>query len=181
MAQCRDVSMTIGRASRQGRDTIKAHNKRYQSMSYVSTLYHIVLRTHRSELAIAEEHENELYAYMNGIINSYNGKLYRIGGMPDHVHLLVSLPATLALASFVKELKVSSSKWMKANPHFPKFTGWSQEYAGFTYSIHDRDKIINYIKGQKEHHKKMTLAEEYRRFIEANEVAIDNRFFMKDA
>ena len=181
MAQCRDVSMTIGRASRQGRDTIKAHNKRYQSMSYVSTLYHIVLRTHRSELAIAEEHENELYAYMNGIINSYNGKLYRIGGMPDHVHLLVSLPATLALASFVKELKVSSSKWMKANPHFQKFTGWSQEYAGFTYSIHDRDKIINYIKGQKEHHKKMTFAEEYRRFIEANEVAIDNRFFMKDA
>ena len=82
---------------------------------------------------------------------------------------------------FVKELKVSSSKWMKANPHFPKFTGWSQEYAGFTYSIHDRDKIINYIKGQKEHHKKMTFAEEYRRFIEANEVAIDNRFFMKDA
>ncbi len=70
MAQCRDVSMTIGRASRQGRDTIKAHNKRYQSMSYVSALYHIVLRTHRSELAIAEEHENELYAYMNGIINS---------------------------------------------------------------------------------------------------------------
>ena len=64
-------------------------------MSYVSTLYHIVLRTHCSELAIAEEHENELYAYMNGIINSYNGKLYRIGGMPDHVHLLVSLPATL--------------------------------------------------------------------------------------
>ncbi len=45
----------------------------------------------------------------------------------------------------------------------------------------NRDKIINYIKGQKEHHKKMTLAEEYRRFIEANEVAIDNRFFMKDA
>ena len=78
MAQCRDSSMTDYRASRQGRDTIKAHNKRYQSMSYVSTLYHIVLRTHCSESAIAEEYENELYAYMNGIINNYNGKLYRI-------------------------------------------------------------------------------------------------------
>ena len=51
-------------------------------MSYVNTLYHIVLRMHNSELAIIEEHENELYAYMNGIINNYNGKLYRIGGCP---------------------------------------------------------------------------------------------------
>lgn len=161
--------------------TIKTQNVRYCCMSYVSTLYHIVLRTHRSEMAIAEDHEKELYAYMNGIINNFNGKLYRVGGMPDHVHLLVSLPATMALASFVKELKVSTSKWIKTNPHFPKFTGWSQEYAGFTYSIHDKDKIINYIKGQKEHHKKMTFGEEYRQFIEANAVAIDERYFMKDA
>ena len=71
-------------------------------MSYVCTLYHIVLRTHRSEMDIVEEYEGELYAYMNGIINNFNGKLYRIGGMPDHIHLLVSLPSTLAIASFVK-------------------------------------------------------------------------------
>ena len=149
-------------------------------MSYTCTIYHVVLRTHRSEKAIAEEYEAELYAYMNGIINHLDGKLYRIGGMPDHVHLLVSLPATLAMAPFVKELKVSTSKWMKANPHFPLFTGWSQEYAGFTYSIHDSDKIINYIKNQKGHHKRMTFAEEYRRFVEANNLPIDERYFMKD-
>ena len=150
-------------------------------MSYVCTLYHIVLRTHRSEMAITEEYEGELYAYMNGIINNFKGKLYRVGGMPDHVHLLVSLPSTLAMASFVKELKVSTSKWMKSNPHFPTFTGWSQEYAGFTYSVHDKDKIINYIKSQKEHHKKLTFADEYRKFVEDNEIVIDERYFMKDA
>lgn len=135
-------------------------------MSYTCTMYHIVLRTHCSEPSIPEEHERELYAYMMGIVNNYNGKLYRIGGMPDHVHLFVSLPATLALASFVKELKVSSSKWMKANPNFPRFTGWSQEYAGFSYGLRDKDMIVNYIKSQKEHHKRETFAEEYRRFIE---------------
>lgn len=149
-------------------------------MSYTSTMYHVVLRTHCSEPSIPEEHERELYAYMMGIVNNYNGKLYRIGGMPDHVHLFVSLPATLALASFVKELKVSSSKWMKSNPNFPKFTGWSQEYAGFSYSIQDKDMIVNYISRQKEHHKHESFTDEYRRFIEEGGEKISEEYFLKD-
>ena len=114
-------------------------------MSYTQTFYHIVLRTHRSIPAIAEEYERELYSYMLGFINNIGGRLYRIGGMPDHVHLFVSLPATLAMSKFVQELKVSTSKWLKANPHFPIFDGWSKEYAGFSYSLRDRDKIVGYI------------------------------------
>ena len=65
-------------------------------MSYTQTFYHIILRTHRSIPAIAEEYERELYSYMLGFINNVGGRLYRVGGMPDHVHLFVSLPATLA-------------------------------------------------------------------------------------
>ena len=117
---------------------------------------------------------------MMGIVNNFKGKLYRVGGMPDHVHLFVSLPATLALASFVKELKVSSSKWMKANPNFPRFTGWSQEYAGFSYGLRDKDMIVNYIKRQKEHHKQESFADEYRRFIEAGGERINEEYFLKD-
>ena len=90
-------------------------------MSYTQTSYHIVLRTHCSIPAIVEDHERELYSYMLGFINNKGGRLYRIGGMPDHVHLFVSLPATLAMSKFVQELKVSTSKWLKENPHFPLF------------------------------------------------------------
>ena len=110
-------------------------------MSYTQTFYHIVLRTHRSVPAIVEEHERELYSYMHGFIQNKGCHLYRIGGMPEHVHLFVSLPATLAMSKFVQELKVSSSKWLKASPLFPLFDGWTKEYAGFSKSYYEKDNV----------------------------------------
>ncbi len=100
--------------------------------------------------------------------------------MPDHIHLFVSLPSTLSLASFVQRVKTDSSKWMKANAHFPNFRGWGHEYAGFSYNLHDKDKIVNYIIRQKEHHQRFSFAEEYRAFIESNGIPIDKRYFLQD-
>ena len=149
-------------------------------MSYTKLLYHVVIRTYKSERTINEEHEKELYAYMLGIVRNKNGILYRIGGMPDHIHLLISLPATQSIASFVQELKISSSKWLKANPLFPNFKHWSKEYAAFTYAQKDKDMIANYIKHQKEHHKKTTFANEYRKFLTDNNIEIKEAYFLKD-
>ena len=143
-------------------------------------MYHIVLRTRRSEPTIVIEHERDLYAYIMGFVNNMNGKLYRIGGMPDHVHLLVSLPATLAMSKFVQELKVSTSKWLKANADFPRFEGWSREYAGFSYGLRDKDTIVNYIKNQKEHHSRKTFREEYLAFLQENGMSIDEKYLMPD-
>ena len=105
---------------------------------------------------------------------------YRIGGMSDHVHIFVSLPPTLPLAEFVQRLKTDSSKWMKANPKFPHFRGWGREYAGFSYSLRDKDMIVGYIMNQKEHHRKRSFAEEYRAFLEENGIAIVERYFLRD-
>ena len=67
-------------------------------MSYTQTFYHIVLSTHQRIPAIAEEHERELYSYMHGFINNKEARLYRIGGMPDHIHLFAfRSPHTLSL------------------------------------------------------------------------------------
>ena len=149
-------------------------------MSYTKLLYHIVLRTHRSTWAINETHERELYGYILGICNKMDVKLFRIGGMPDHVHLLVSIPSSLSLARFVQEVKTSSSKWLKANPSFPLFDGWTKEYGGFSYAHKDKDIISNYIKQQKEHHKQKSFAEEYRAFLIENGIEIDERYFLRD-
>ena len=149
-------------------------------MSYTQTSYHIILRTHCSIPAIVEDHERELYSYMLGFINNKGARLYRIGGMPDHVHLFVSLPATMAMSKFVQELKVSTSKWLKENIHFPLFDGWTKEYAGFSYNLRDKDKIVRYIAKQKEHHRHVTFAEEYRQFLIENGVEIKEEYFLKD-
>ena len=149
-------------------------------MSYTKLLYHIVLRTYQSENTINTEHERELYAYMLGFVKNQNAKLLRIGGMPDHIHLFVSLPTTITVANFVQGLKISSSKWLKANKDFPSFNGWGKEYAAFTYSNRDMDMIINYIKNQKEHHKRTTFADEYRAFLLENGLEIREEYFMRD-
>ena len=149
-------------------------------MSYTTSYYHIVIRTYRSEPTINEEHERELYAYIYGIAKNLKCQTYRIGGIADHIHMFVSLPSYLSLASFVQRVKTDSNKWLKANPHFPRFSGWGREYAGFSYSLRDKDMIIGYIKKQKEHHRKKTFAEEHRAFLTENGVSIDERYFLRD-
>lgn len=150
-------------------------------MSYTQILYHIVLRTYRSNWSVNETHERELYGYILGYCKKMGIKLFRIGGMPDHIHLLVSIPSSMSLAQFVRDLKTSTSKWLKANPAFPLFDGWSKEYAGFSYAYRDKAMIVNYIKKQKEHHKRKTFAEEYRHFLIENGMSIDDRFFLRDS
>jgi len=149
-------------------------------MSYTTSYYHIVIRTYRSEPTIPEDYERELYAYLYGIAKNLNCQTYRIGGMPDHIHMFVSLPSSLSLSSFMQQMKTGSSKWMKANPHFPRFRGWGREYAGFSYSLLDKDKIVGYILKQKEHHRRVTFAEEYRAFLVENGISIDERYFLRD-
>ena len=73
-------------------------------MSYTTSYYHIVIRTYRSEPTINEEHERELYAYIHGIAKNLKCQTYRIGGISDHLHMFVSLPSYLSLASFVQRV-----------------------------------------------------------------------------
>ncbi len=149
-------------------------------MSYTKLLYHIVFRTKYGKNTIPEQHENELYAYMMGIIKNKKSNLYRIGGTANHIHLLVDIHPTVALSDFMKNLKEYSSKFLSTNQNFPYFEGWAVGFAAFTYNINDKQIIINYIKNQKEHHKKTSFEEEYRQLLIDNGIEIDEKFFLKD-
>ena len=146
-------------------------------MSYTQILYHIVLRTKRSEPTIAQENVSSLYKYIWGIIKNKQGKLYRINGMEDHVHILSDLHPSFALADFVKSIKVSTSLWMKQSSDFPNFKGWEEGYAAFTYSYKDKDVLINYIKKQQEHHRKENVQDELKRIWIENGMELDVRYF----
>ena len=149
-------------------------------MSYTRLLYHIVFRTKYGRNTIPEQHEKELYAYIMGIVSNKKTKLYRIGGIENHIHLLVDIHPTFALSDFMKELKEYSSKWLSKNLNFPDFEGWSVSFAGFTYNLNDKQTIIDYIKNQREHHKTVNFEEEYRQFLVENGIDIDERYFLKD-
>lgn len=145
-------------------------------MSYKQIYYQIVFGTKHRKPTIAEEHCEELYKYIWGIIKNNKCKLYRINGIEDHIHIFSDLHPTVALADYVKDIKVASSIWMKENGKFPEFEGWQDGYGAFTYSLKEKDMIINYVKNQKEHHKRETFYDEYKRLLIENGIEFDEKY-----
>jgi len=145
--------------------------------SYRQLLYHLVFRTKESLPTIKQDHIDELYAYITGIIKNKSSHLYRINGVENHLHILTDLHPSLALADFMREIKVSSSIWMKSGNLFPGFNGWADGYGSFTCSYLDIGRLIDYIKNQQEHHRKKTFEEEYRNLLIESGLKIEERFF----
>lgn len=105
-------------------------------------------------------------------------KLYRINGMPDHIHIFTDLHPTVCLSDLVKDIKVASNLWMKKSGLFPEFEEWQESYSAFTYSVREKDMIINYIKNQKEHHKTESFEQEIKRLLKENEIEFDEKYLL---
>lgn len=146
-------------------------------MAFRQILYHIVFRTKYNLQALGSQHSKELYKYIWGIIKNKNCKLFQINGMEDHIHILSDLHPSIALADYIKDIKVSSSKWLKTNENFSKFQGWAKGYCALTYSNKEKEKLINYIKGQQEHHKKESFRDEIMRFFKEHNIEDKDGWF----
>ena len=149
--------------------------------AYRQILYHIIFRTKSSEKTIELAHSANLYQYIWGIINNKKCTLFRINGMEDHIHILSDLHPSVALADYIRDIKVSSSKWTKESGLFPNFKGWGIKYCAFTYAYRDRDTIINYIKNQREHHKKESFQDEIKRLFKEHGIDLDEQWFWVDS
>lgn len=147
-------------------------------MAYRQILYQIVFGTKYRKPTIHPAGEIELYKYIHGIIKEKNCKLLRINGIEDHIHIFSDLHPSICLSDFVKDIKVSSSIWMKQSGLHPSFTGWQDKYGAFTYSVREKDMIINYIKNQKKHHKKETFYDEFKRLLIENEIEFDEKYLL---
>ena len=146
-------------------------------MAYTKLIYHIVLRTHHSTAIIVEAYERDLYMYIYGFCKKHQCVLYRINGMPDHVHLLVGLHPTIAVASFVHDLKLATNTYMTTNREkFPQFVRWSDGYCALTYSEREKETVIQYIINQKEHHRKTSVREELLELLREAGVDFDERY-----
>jgi len=150
----------------------------YRIMSYRQIFYQIVFGTKDREPTIVDQHSEELYKYTWGVIKNLNCKLYPINGVEDHIHIFSDLHPSLSLADFVKNIKVASSKWMKESGKFPNFRAWQESYGAFTYSVREKDMIINYIKNQKEHHKSENFRDEYKRLLLDHEIEFDEKYLL---
>ena len=146
--------------------------------SFRQIFYHIIFGTKYSQPSIDESNCVELYQYISGVIKKKNCHLYRINGVEDHMHLFSDLHPTVSLSDYIKDIKVSTSLWMKESRKFPQFEAWQEGYGAFTYSLKEKDSIINYIKSQKEHHRIESFHDEFKRLLIENGVAFDEKYLL---
>jgi putative transposase len=134
------------------------------SHRYASLLVHCVFSTKERKPLIPEPMKSKLWAYIGGIARANKFKALAVGGMLDHVHVLLSLPATLTVAKALQLIKGGSSKWM--NDHSPKRSfAWQDSYGAFSIGISQVGDTIRYINTQEQHHKKVSFEVEFRQFL----------------
>jgi REP-associated tyrosine transposase len=132
--------------------------------TYTSLHYHVVFSAKNRQPFLIESIRGRLFAYLSGIARKDGMNAFEIGGVADHVHLLLSIPASLAVSKAVQLLKGGSSHWLKETfPNLNDFA-WQDGYAAFTVSQSQLDDIRAYVRSQREHHRTKTFAEEYRAF-----------------
>ncbi len=102
--------------------------------------------------------------------------MYRINGVEDHLHIVTHLHPSVALAGLIKDIKIASSLFIKEQSLFPDFVSWQEGYGAFTYSIKEKDRLINYVKNQEEHHKKSSYKEEFIALLNEHGVAFDEKY-----
>jgi REP element-mobilizing transposase RayT len=128
--------------------------------TYTNLQYHVVFGTKRRASKISADWIARLHAYLGGTVRGLGGMPIAIGGVEDHVHLLVGLKPTLCLADFVREVKKAATSWVREDIGQTNFS-WQTGYGAFTVSHRDVPMLQAYIGNQRVHHQKLTWREEF--------------------
>lgn len=143
--------------------------------THLSLHYHLIFSTKDRLALINHEWRDRLHAYLGGIVHDLGGVPEIIGGVEDHVHLLVGLRATHRLADVLREIKAGSSKWIHEEIHQLGFT-WQDGYGAFTVSASRVAAVKNYIARQEEHHRQKSFQDEYLEFLQESGVEYEEKY-----
>ena len=132
--------------------------------TYHQLQFHIVFGTKQRQPWIVPEIQESLYRYITGVVGREGGKLVRIGGVADHVHLLVRLKPNLAVSDLTQVVKGASSRWISSE--FEPSFQWQPGYGAFSVSPSKIDAVARYIERQEIHHRSRSFEEEFRWLLE---------------
>jgi REP element-mobilizing transposase RayT len=144
--------------------------------SYTSSLFHCVWSTKDRRPTIAAEFRDRLWAYLGGIARENRMKALAVGGTADHVHVLLSLPSTLAVAKAVQLLKGGASKWVHDTIRDHRAFAWQEGYGAFSIGVSQVAPTVTYIGRQEDHHRRKTFQEEFLGFLEKHGIDYDPRY-----
>lgn len=144
--------------------------------TYTQIIYQIVFATHQRKPILIKEARPSLFSYINGILQNKKCHLYRINGIEDHLHIVTHIHPMVSLASLMKDIKVGSSRFIKEQGLFPDFTNWQDGYGAFTYSIKEKDRLIDYVINQEDHHQKVNYMDELKGLLLEHGIEYDESY-----
>jgi REP element-mobilizing transposase RayT len=142
------------------------------SQIYIQTIFAVQSRN----AIIQPAWEEELFKYITGIVQNKGQKMLSINGTSNHIHFFIGMKPTCCLSDLIREIKKSSNTFVKERKFTPYNFQWQESFGAFSYGHSQLTDVIQYIKKQKEHHKKQTFKEEYLAFLKAFEIEFKNEY-----
>ncbi|MBT3290520.1 MAG: IS200/IS605 family transposase [Victivallales bacterium] len=146
--------------------------------TFTRLLYHVVFSTKQRRRAIQPHLRSELLAYMHGVVRNEQARILESAATADHVHLLISAGPTHVLADLVRTLKASSSRWGHGKWPDARAFAWQNRYGAFSVSESSVPRMVAYLKGQEEHHRRVPFGEELRALLEKHRIPYDATHFL---
>lgn len=146
--------------------------------SYTQVLYQVVF-TVKDRLKYPCMNKSDrllVFMYIKKVIENRDCHVYQINGVEDHLHILLSLHPSVALSDLIKDVKISSHKFIKEKGLFPGFTSWAVGYSAFTYRIQELHKLVNYVKNQEAHHSKETFSKEHTKLLDDFKIPYEEKY-----
>lgn len=144
--------------------------------TFSSLHVHLVFSTKDREKWIEPAIEERVWAYLGGIARENGMTPVQIGGMPDHIHMLLGFPTTIAISKAAQQIKGGSSKWIKEAIPEKRGFAWQDGYGSFSVSKSSLPEVIEYIQNQKEHHRVKSFQEEFVAFLNRHEIEYDEEY-----
>jgi len=144
--------------------------------SFAAMYVHVVFSTKQRAPSINPAWVDRLYEYIGGIVAKRRGALLAAGGIPDHVHLLISLGREWTLSDLLRDVKAGTSKWIHDTFPDERNFAWQAGYAVFSVSASNLNAVKSYIADQARHHQTLTFQDEFRHLLIKHELTSDERY-----
>ena len=149
---------------------------RIMANSYISLYIHYVFSTKERQPLLVPEIQDRVWAYMGGVARKNKMKALAVGGTKDHVHILLSLPATISVSKAIQLIKGASSKWINDTFDKTKKFSWQRGYGAFSVNVSILKETVLYIERQEAHHKHKSFQDEYVNFLKKHGIDYDERY-----
>jgi putative transposase len=147
--------------------------------TYSQIYIQVVFAVQGRQSLISSVWKEELYKYITGIITNHGQKLIAIGGVSDHIHILIGFKPNFEISKLVQEIKANSSRFINKRQFVHGKFSWQEGFGAFSYSRSQLDVVIRYIENQEKHHSNKSFKKEFTEFLEHFEIEYDEKYLFE--